>query len=464
MSVLVALTPQPDLGAPAGPPGDAAEAGPLGQTPWKWVLSADGRQVTSQGQTPPALWPRADTLVLACPPQALGWVATDLPRVPAGRLKAALAGALEEALLDDPQDLHFALPPLAKPGRRCTVAVMNRARLQEALQAVEAAGREIDRVVPCFAPAPPGGPVRGHFQENGAEGPAPCHLVWADADGVACLPLQGEGARAWVQQALNKPAGQPSEGGASEAAGASRAATSATPKAPGPALTPASTPAAAQPQEVVWTTTPGAAGPAEAWTGRPLPVVAEAQPWLEAAASDWELRQFDLAPRHRGLRAGRDAWRRLMGPTWRPVRWGMAALLGVNVLGLQAWAWSQQQAVENRRQAQAALLKTTHPHLRVVLDAPLQMTREAERLREAAGQPGEADLEAALAAAAAAWPAGLAPAQALRYERAELTLTVSGITPAQVSAMNERLRPLGWSVDAAGGRLTMTRRAGPSGR
>jgi len=193
-------------------------------------------------------------------------------------------------------------------------------------------------------------------------------------------------------------------------------------------------------------------------------VVAEAQPWLEAAGSDWELRQFDLAPRHRGMRAGRDAWRRFLGPTWRPVRWGMAALVGVNVLGLHAWAWSQQQAVESRRQAQATLLKTTHPQVRVVLDAPLQMTREAEKLREAAGQPGEADLEAALAAAAATWPAGLAPAQALRYERAELSLTVGGITSAQVSAMNERLRPLGWSVEAAGTRLTMTRRAGASGR
>ena len=43
-------------------------------------------------------------------------------------------------------------------------------------------------------------------------------------------------------------------------------------------------------------------------------------------------------------------------------------------------------------------------------------------------------------------------------------MTVGGITPAQVSAMNERLRPLEWSVDAAGGRLTMTRRASASGR
>ena len=460
MSVLVVLTPQPDPGAPAGLSGDAAGISRLGQAPWKWVLSADGRQVTSQGETPPALWPRADTLVLACPPQTLSWVSTDLPKVPGGRLKAALAGALEEALLDDPQDLHFALPPLAKPGRRCAVAVMNRARLEEALQAVEAAGREIDRVVPCFAPSPPGTPARGHFQESGVDGPSSCLLVWADADGVTCLPLLGEGARAWVQQTLTRHAGQAAEAPAPKGTNASPEPTAVPPREQGSPLTPA----AAHTQEVAWTTTPGAAVPAEAWAGHPLPVVAETQPWLEAADSDWELRQFDLAPRHRGLRAGRDAWRRFMGPTWRPVRWGMAALLGVNLLGLHVWAWSQQQAVESRRQAQATLLKTTHPQVRVVLDAPLQMTREAERLREAAGQPGEADLEAALAAAAAAWPTGLAPAQALRYERTELSMTVGGITPPQVSAMNERLRPLGWSVDAAGGRLTMTRRASASGR
>lgn len=460
MSVLVVLTPQSDAGAPAGPSGDSAGASRLGQTPWKWVLSEDGRQITSQGETPPALWPRANRLVVACPPQALSWFSTDLPKVPGGRLKAALAGALEEALLDDPQDLHFALPPLGKPGRRCVVAVMNRARLEWALQAVEATGREIDRVVPCFAPSPPGIPARAHFQESGVDGPSCCHLVWADADGVACLPLLGEGARAWVQQAMTQPAAQAAASRLPKVSEASTDPMAAASREHGPAMPPA----AAHTHEVAWTTTPGAAVPAEAWAGRPVSVVAEAQPWLEAAGSDWELRQFDLAPRHRGMRAGRDAWRRFFGPTWRPVRWGIAALLGVNVVGLHAWAWSQQQAVESRRQAQSTLLKTTHPQVRVVLDPPLQMTREAERLREAAGQPGEADLEAALAAAAATWPAGLAPAQALRYERAELSLTVGGITSAQVSAMNERLRPLGWGVEAAGARLTMTRRAGASGR
>lgn len=451
MSVLVALMPPPARGAPEGAAGAAVDAGPQGTSDWKWALSADGRQISSQGEAPPTLWPRADALVLVCLPQVLGWVWTDLPKVPSGRLKAALAGALEEALLDDPQDLHFALPPTAKPGKRCAVAVMNRSLLQQALKAVEAAGREIDRVVPGWEPCAAGAPPQGHFQAEVGEEPASCRLVWADTQGVVCLPVEGDGARFWVQQALDRPAAP----GADSAAG-QRVETAQ--------ARPAGTPAPVTAEQVVWTAAPAAAAKAEAWLGRPVPVVAEAQRWLDAAGSRWELRQFELAPRHRGLRMGREAWRRFMGPTWRPVRWGVAGLLAANVLGLHAWAWSQQQAVEQRRQAQAALLKTTHPQVRVVLDAPLQMTREAERLREAAGQPGEGDLEAALAAAAAAWPAGLAPAQALRYERAELTLTVAGITPAQVSAMNERLRSLGWSVEASGGRLSMTRRTGASGR
>lgn len=429
MSVLVVLTPLQARAADAAPRGPAAgadsRADTAGSAPWKWAWSEDGRQITRQGETAPALWPRADTLVVAVPPQALSWATLDLPKVPAGRLQAALGGALEDTLLEDAEHLHFALPPDAKPGRRATVALLPRDGLLRALQAVEAAGREIDRVVPAFAPAPlpatsPGGVVRVHFQQDDTDGQARCLLVWADEQGVAPLPLEGDGARALVQHAAD--------------------------------LT------------VTWTCTPAAAAAAQAWAGRPVPVVAEAQPWLEAAGTAWELRQFDLAPRHRGLRLGREAWRRFRGPAWRPARVGLAALVAVNVLGLQVWSWQQQQAVEARRQAQVALLKATHPQVRAVLDAPLQMQRESDRLREAAGQPGEADLEAALAAAATAWPAGLAAPQGLRYERGQLTLAAAGIGPTQVAAMGERLRPLGWGVELAGGRLSMTRRAGTPGR
>ncbi len=413
MSVLVVLTPAPPRAAdlPARAPGANGPA----DAAWKWALCDDSPQVVSQGESPPALWPRADSLVMVMPAQALAWIPVDLPKVPVGRLSAALAGLLEEALLEEPEQLHVALPPQAKPGRPATVAVMPRSHLEQALQAAEAAGREVDRVVPAFVPCHP---PRGHFQQADLDSRGTCQLVWADEHSVAVLPLQGDGARALVQQAS---------------------------------------------AQCTWSTTPAAAAAAEAWAGRPLPVVPEAQTWLDAAGSGWELRQFDLAPRHRGLRWGREAWRGFRGPTWRPVRLGLAALVAVNVLGLHLWSWQQQQAVQARKEAQVALLKATQPQVRVVLDAPLQMQREADRLRAAAGQPGEADLEAALSAAAAAWPAGLAPPQALRYERGQLTLSVAGLNPAQVGAMGERLQPLGWVVDGSGGRLSMTRRSAAAG-
>ncbi|MEI8267101.1 MAG: type II secretion system protein GspL [Betaproteobacteria bacterium] len=426
MSVLVILMPMPARAADSDVQGAGTAVPGRRDTPWRWALSEDGRQVTRQGEDPPALWPRADTLVALVPPQALSWASLDLPKVPAGRMRAALSGALEEGLLEEPEHLHFALPPQARPGRRCTVALLARAPLTAALQAAEAAGRDIDRVVPLFEPGPT---PRAHFQQAAHEGPAATQLVWADEGGVAAVPLEGDGARELVPPASAQQAEDPQAG---------------------PAIT--------------WTCTPAAAARAEAWSGRPVPVVPEWQPGLEAAGSAWELRQFDLVPGHRGLRLGREAWRQFWSASWRPLRLGLAAAVVVNVLGLHAWAWQQQDAVRAARQAQVSLLQSTHPQIRVVLDAPLQMQRELDRLRQAAGQPGEADLEAALAAAAAAWPAGQAPPQALRYERGRLTLSAAGIDGTQVSPMNERLQPLGWSVAAAGGALTLTPRSASAGR
>jgi len=428
MSVLVVLMPMsmPARAADSDVPGVGAAAPGRREAPWRWALSDDGRLLTSQGEDPPALWPRADTLVALVPPQALSWASLDLPKVPAGRMRAALSGALEEGLLEEPEHLHFALPPQAKPGRRCTVALLARAPLTAALQAAQAAGRDIDRVVPLFEPGPA---PRAHFQQAAHDGPAAAQLVWANEGGVAAVPLEGDGARELLQSALTQQDQDPQVG---------------------PALT--------------WTCTPAAAARAEAWAGRPVPVVPEWQPGLEAAGSAWELRQFDLAPGHRGLRLGREAWRQFWSAPWRPLRLGLAAAVVVNVLGLHAWAWQQQQAVRAAQQAQVKLLQSTHLQIRVVLDAPLQMQRELDRLRQAAGQPGDADLEAALAAAAAAWPNGLAPPQALRYERGRLTLSTAGLGGPQVSSMNERLQPLGWSAEAAGGALTLTRRNLSAGR
>jgi general secretion pathway protein L len=160
--------------------------------------------------------------------------------------------------------------------------------------------------------------------------------------------------------------------------------------------------------------------------------------------------------------AVRQAAKRLRGPAWRPVRWGLAALLGVHLLGINAWAWSQRQAVESRRQAQTALLKAAHPHVRAVLDAPTQMQRETDSLRAAAGRASETDLESMLATAAAAWPDGQGPMQGLKFEPGKLTLTVAGWSEDHVRQFRDRLKPAGWAVDVAPGRVTVLR-AGRAG-
>jgi general secretion pathway protein L len=142
------------------------------------------------------------------------------------------------------------------------------------------------------------------------------------------------------------------------------------------------------------------------------------------------------------------------------VRVGLAALAALHLAGVNAWAWQQQRLVDGKRAATVELLRSTHPQVRAVLDAPLQMERETALLRAAAGQPGEGDLETLLGAAAAAWPDGAGPAQSLRFEPGRLTLGTPNLDDEQAAAFGERLRAAGWAVEVADGRHTISRGGG----
>jgi general secretion pathway protein L len=62
-----------------------------------------------------------------------------------------------------------------------------------------------------------------------------------------------------------------------------------------------------------------------------------------------------------------------------------------------------------------------------------------------------------LQAAAAAWPAGVAPVENLRFELGKLTLGAPGWSEPQVEQFRSLLGPGGWQVEAAQGRLTLSR-------
>lgn len=391
----------------------AAQAGPRLTGDWAFVFSADGSSVVQAGSAPVSLLPRADHVVLVLAEAEVSWHRVDIPRAPPARLRAALLGVMEESLLDDDEALHFALATGAAAGQPGWVAVTQRPHLAAALAVLEAGGLVIERVVAASEPAET---ARGHFFTADPGSEAAPWLAFAGPEGAWCMRLKGALART-LQPAV---------------------------------------------ETVRWTATPAAATAAERWLGAPVALLPEAERLLEAAgASRSNLRQFDFTPRRRGSRALRGLGKQFWSTEWRPVRAGLAALVLLQLVGLNTYAWQQRRAIAGKRLVMAELLRTAYPGVRAVLDAPLQMQRETERLRTAAGRPGDADLEALMGAAAAAWPEGLGPVQTLKFETGRLTLGAAGLGEPQIVQFRERLRGAGFSVEMAEGRIVVTRAAAP---
>ncbi|WP_157268477.1 type II secretion system protein GspL [Azohydromonas aeria] len=405
MSILVVQIPPRDrIGA------DGAAAPARGGGEFSYVLSPDGLAVGSSGRCSAALLPRADTVLALLADADCSWLRITCPKAPAAKLRAALLGVLEESLLEEPEQVHLALAPKAAPGESAWVAAVHRPWLASQLAVLEGAGLLVERVLP--AAWPDATQAHGHFSTVPGDDPqAALRLTWSDADGVAALRLQGSMARQLL--------------------------------------------ARWQEQNARWTATPAAAAEAERWLGAPVQLLGDEERMLEAARSLWNLRQFDLAPQHRGMLALRDAWRQFRSPPWRPVRWGLVALAAVQIVGMNLNAWQLRAGLQQRRLAMEQTLRSAFPEMRAILDAPLQMEREMQTLRAAAGRPGEADFESLLSAAALAWPEGRPPLDGLRFEPGRLTLPAAGWSPAEIEAFRTQLRPGGWVVEAADGRLTL---------
>lgn len=399
MSLLVVvLPPRPRGDAPLAPPAEYA-----------YVLSPDGRSVSRQGSLPASGLPRADSVCAVLADADLSWHRVDVPRAPAAKLRDALGAVLEEQLLEDPESVHLALEPAASGGQPAWVAVTYKAWLSALLADLEGAGHGVQRVLP---PAWPEAMPHLHALPPLHDGDPPT-LVLSHAAGVERLSLGGSFARSAIAR-----------------------------------LGAVQLPCSAHPSVVAAT---------ERWLGAPLTVLGDAERALQATRSAWNLRQFDLAARHRGARALRALLHGLATPEWRPLRVALGLLVVLQLAGLNAWAWRQERTLRERQQSMTQLLQSTHPGERTVLDAPLQMRRETDRLRAAAGRPGASDLEPMLAAAAAAWPPGAPPLRMLQFVPGRLTLETAAWADAQRATFVERVRAAGYAAEPRADQLVLTR-------
>jgi general secretion pathway protein L len=164
-----------------------------------WVRSSNGELVLSDGQSELTGLPADNDVVLVLPPRALSWHRVDVPKVGQARLRAVLEGLLEDRLLDDVEDMHFAIEPGKRPGQTMWVAACRKAWLGSWLQALSASGRPASRIVPSLWPLPSSTPP-GQTADAALDTSPSLHwaheegnmrwLTSASPAGVSSLPLQ----------------------------------------------------------------------------------------------------------------------------------------------------------------------------------------------------------------------------------------------------------------------------------
>ncbi len=359
---------------------------------YRFVLSPQGMQGmqgvdgtgVETGFMPLESLPRAAHLTLVVPSRRLSWQQVVLPRVSRSRLRSALDGLLEERLLDDLQNLHFALAPDSAPGMPIWVAVCDHAWLAAEVADFESAGQRVERIVPEHEPLAAGLPATWYVAGS-VDDP---WLVRCADDGVQTLPYTP----AWGALAKD------TDGTDAQLA--------------------------AQPD-----------------------TVDPAQRLVQAAQSRWNLAQFELtsSARTRMARAATSVWFAYSGSAaWRPARWGLLAVLLSQLAGLQAWAWQERRAQQTTQGEIRNLLTRTFPKVTTVIDAPVQMTREVAALRQATGTLSGQDLEAMLAVVASNLPVARVPS-ALQYSPGVLTLQGLTLAPPEAEALAVALTSAGYS-------------------
>lgn len=381
-----------------------------------YCLVTNAQTVSSYGQAAVGLLPRADEAVLLLPSQALSWHPVTLPKVArsisAARLRAVVDGLVEELVLDDTSELHIALyrPAINIQAGAAWLAACNKAWLADHLQALQAAGQRVSRIVPAAYPAATAKSLGVPTEPSLNPSPARAHVsgssetavfTLTDARGVLSVPL-AHAKLVWADLIHNEAATVTAE--------------------------------------------PAVAAAAEAVLGIKVSVVQTAQVALQAmldARSDG----VDLAQGPFAL-SGSDRWVQqlaqiardvLAAPAWRAARIGALVLAVAQLLGLNAWAWKERVSLDNKRQLSTQLLTQTFPLVKVVVDAPVQMQRELALLRQSSGSLANRDIENLLTKFFAAIPGATAPT-AIDYAGGELTLKGTGLSTAQLADALPKLR------------------------
>lgn len=358
---------------------------------------------------------RQTEVVALLPATATSWHKVTLPpglhQQPA-RCLQALQGLLEDRLLSDPTHLHFALQTGWKKIPHPWVAVCDRAWLEAHLHALEKANLTVHRIVPELSPSST--PKVSHHCKITTLGEGDTGWLWVthSDQGVWGYPMRS---------LLAQP----------KALGFSQEDL----------------------QNIEIQAEPGVVELTVQILNATPQLIPPGQHWKTAVDGNWDLAQFDLRAttltrQVKTLQRAISNFRH--GPSWRPVRWGVFALLACQLIGFNAWAWKTRSNWQTQQKNLSQLLRETFPKTSVVIDAPMQMAREVDQLRQASGQLSSTDLEAMLSALGKAMPDGIPSPRQWHYQPGQLRLKNFKPNQTEQQAMQKSLQVHGYKWSAQG--------------
>lgn len=322
------------------------------------------------------------------PHSRLAWLSVNLPPGSHGqRLPVVLRGLLEDRLLEDAEQVHMVLEPHAQQrgqaGGKALVAVCNKQWLREVLAPLQSAGLVVQRLVPEISPNP--SPTLHVMGE-----PDHAQSVLSHHQGVVVLPPNTAHWSAFAHMTT---------------------------------------------QDVTVHAEPAMVERVQQLLQRQPMLQTAAQRWLKSTQTDWDLAQGEWAQgrAQRWLRGAQAAWQTVWhAPAWRAARLGVLSLVVLQVLGLNFHAWREHNAQMAQQAAMKQVLTNTFPSVTLVIDAPLQMQRELDALKQKSGAMSSTDFEPLLAALSTVLP------------------SASGHTlPTQLHFANQALRIHGMKFDGA---------------
>lgn len=289
-------------------------------------------------------------LIGVLPVYAISWHTLNLPKIAlrGQKLRAVIRGILEEELLDDPEQMHFAIGPKQTESEGTWVAVCDRNWLKFNLKSLARDGYHPKRLIAECVPY--------HWKDTLPEAiiskrNTQFWMTWGDKNGVYQIPLESaHTSEELVSRISSKKFSQ------------------------------------------IFVDEDA---PSSIYEIYPEAKTASLEAQIsKVVASEWDLAQHEFAPRNKLKAIGTALVKTIAcDKHWLPTRIAFLFLALSFLVGTNLLAWKERQYLKHQERLMVEMFHLSFPNIKTIIDPLLQMQKEVAQLRRMVGVVERGDAE-----------------------------------------------------------------------